>query len=299
MHGESSAAPGREQLGCVRQLRPPLLEAALAFAAQGLAVFPCEPRGKEPVTRRGFYDATTNPATIRRFWRVTDRNIGIPTGAVSGLWVLDIDPGGEEHIRRLEADHGALPPTRAAITGRGGRHLWFRYVGPIQSSTGRVAPNVDVRGDGGYAVVPSSVHENGRAYQWATDPKLELAIAPDWLVTLTRKKLPISERARVLAPRSIYPSGAYGAAALNAEIAALAAAQPGIRNEALNRAAFALFQLVAGGELDGGTVKDRLIRACEVNGLITDDGMPSVEKTIASGKRAGLQYPRSRPGRLG
>jgi hypothetical protein len=276
-----------------------MLEAALTFAAQGLAVFPCVPRTKDPATKRGFYDATTNPATIRRFWRIADRNIGIPTGAVSGFWVLDIDPGGEEHIRRFEAEHGALPPTRMVITGRGGRHLWFKYVGPIECSVGRVATHVDVRGDGGYAVVPSSVHENGRAYQWATDPKHELEIAPDWLVHLTRKKASISERARVLAPScTVCSSAAYGAAALNAEIAALAATQPGTRNDALNRAAFALFQLVAGGELDGGTVENRLIRACEINGLIADDGPHSVTATIASGKRAGMQFPRSRSGRL-
>jgi putative DNA primase/helicase len=185
------------------------------------------------------------------------------------------------------------------ITGRGGRHLWFKYIGPIQCSTGRVAPHVDVRGDGGYAVAPSSVHENGRAYRWATDPKHELAIAPDWLVDLTRKKATISERARVYAPPgAICSSAAYGAAALNAELATLAAAQPGTRNHALNRCSFVLFQLVAGGELDGGTVEGGLLRACEHNGLIADDGLHSVEKTIASGRRSGLQFPRSRSGRF-
>lgn len=93
-------------------------------------------------------------------------------------------------------------------------------------------------------------------------------------------------------------SAAYGAAALNAEIAGLAAAMPGTRNHTLNCAAFVLFQLVAGGELDGGTVEGRLLHACEVNGLIADDGMHSVTATIASGRRSGLQFPRSRSGRL-
>ena len=63
---------------------PPHLKAALAYAASGLAVLPLNPRTKEPATKRGFCDATTNPETIRRFWRVTDRNVGIATGAVSG-----------------------------------------------------------------------------------------------------------------------------------------------------------------------------------------------------------------------
>jgi hypothetical protein len=81
---------------------PPLLKAALIYAAAGLAVLPLYPRTKEPATKRGFYDATINPQTIRRFWRATDRNIGIATGVMSGFWALDIDPGGEDtSARRL------------------------------------------------------------------------------------------------------------------------------------------------------------------------------------------------------
>jgi hypothetical protein len=279
-----------------------LLEAALVYAAAGVQVFPLEPRGKDPVTKRGFYDATTNPATIRRFWRAPDRNIGIPTGALSGLWILDIDPGGDQHIHRLEAEHGALPPTRAVRTARGW-HLWFKYSGLIQCSAGRIAPNVDVRGDGGYCIAPPSIHETGRRYEWLTSPTATLAIAPDWLIALTRKPKPmISERAQVRLPRSSASSAcssrAYGAAALSAEAAALAATPPGTRNQALNRAAFVLFQLVAGGELDDQTVTNGLLDACRSNGLVNDDGLPSVEKTIDSGATAGLRYPRSRPGRL-
>jgi hypothetical protein len=274
-----------------------LLNAALAYAAAGLAVLPLNPRTKEPATKRSFCDATTNPVTIRRFWRVTDRNIGIATGTVSGFWVLDIDPGGEDHLRRLEAEHGKLPLTRKVVTGRGGGHLWFKYTEAIQCSAGRVAPHVDVRGDLGYCVSPPSIHENGRRYEWLTDPATPVAIAPEWLVALTRKKSPISERARLRTPRPSYP-GAYGAAALNAEVAALATAVPGTRNDALNRAAFVLFQLVAGGELDEGVVQDQLVQACHVNGLIADDGPRSIEKTIASGAQAGMQHPRGRSGRF-
>jgi hypothetical protein len=279
-----------------------MLTAALSYAAAGLPVFPCHPRTKEPATKRGFYDATTNPATIRRLWSAPDRNIAIATGAVSGFWIVDIDdiddPGGEDHIRRLESKHGKLPDTRAVRTGRGGRHLWFKYLGPIQSSVGRIAPNVDVRGDGGYCIVPPSIHENGRRYTWVTFSGAEIAIAPQWLVALTRKRPTIAERARVVVPRSGATPGAYGTAALNDEVAAVAAALPGTRNYALNRAAFCLFQLVAGGELDGDTVENRLKRACEINGLIADDGLPSVVATIAGGKKGGLRFPRSRSGRL-
>jgi hypothetical protein len=274
---------------------PPLLKAALIYAAAGLSVFPLNPRTKKPATKRGFYDATTNPETIRRFWRVTDRNIGIATGAMS--WILDIDQGGEDHLGHLEAEHGKLPPTRNVITGGGGRHLWFKYTEPMQCSAGRVAPQIDVRGDLGYCISPPSIHENGRRYEWLTDPVAPVAVAPEWLIALTRKKPPISERALKQPPHSPF-RGAYGPAALDAEAAALAAAVPGMRNVALNRASFVLFQLVAGGELDADVVEDRLFQACHVNGLIADDGLRSVKKTVASGAQAGIRHPRGRTGRF-
>jgi hypothetical protein len=99
-----------------------LLDAALGYAAANLPVFALQPRGKKPVTPCGFYDATTNPATIRRLWRIPDRNIGVPTGVASGFWVIDIDPGGEDGIERLQDKYGPLPPTRTLITPRGGWH---------------------------------------------------------------------------------------------------------------------------------------------------------------------------------
>jgi hypothetical protein len=78
-----------------------LLAAALDYAAKRLPVFPCV--GKLPAVARGFHSATTNPETIKRYWRASDRNIGIPTGSVSGFWVLDIDGGaGEAGLRDLE-----------------------------------------------------------------------------------------------------------------------------------------------------------------------------------------------------
>jgi hypothetical protein len=66
--------------------------------------------------------------------------------------------------------------------------------------------------------------------------------------------------------------------------------------DAITRLSFRLHQLVAGGELHGDEVVARLIEACERNGYLAKDGLRSVERTIASGRAAGLQYPRSRKG---
>ena len=89
-------------------------------------MFPLIACRKEPATRRGFHDATTNPATIRRWWMARpDYNIGIRTGAASGIWIFDIDTNddkdGEASLRKLEAEHGKLPATMQSITANG-RH---------------------------------------------------------------------------------------------------------------------------------------------------------------------------------
>jgi hypothetical protein len=205
---------------------------------------------------------------------------------------------GEANLRALEAQHGALPATWESLTARG-RHIWWRCDAPVPCSAGKLGTGIDVRGDGGYVVVPPSIHPSGRAYAWSVDRTDELAVAPEWLLHLARKKPAptISERAlaNLQARRNASP-GAYGQAALDYECAALAATAPGGRNHALNRATFSLSQLVAGGELDRDQVVDRLIDACHRNGLIKDDGLRSVTGTIRSGYFAGIRHPRTRSG---
>src|SRR5579884_1684144 len=101
-------------------MRDPL-EAALAYAGWGWAVFPlhavvdgrcscrraaCAHPAKHPVTRHGLLEATRDPARIRLWWaRWPWANIGVATGAASGLVVVDVDPrsGGADSLARLEA----------------------------------------------------------------------------------------------------------------------------------------------------------------------------------------------------
>jgi hypothetical protein len=242
--------------------------------------------------RRGFYSASANPATIRRwFGGAHAYNLAVRTGMASGIWVLDIDRrhGGDKSLAELEREHGALPPTRTVKTADG-LHFWWRADCPVQCSDNRVAPGIGVKGDGGYAIVPPSIHPSGRPYEWlSTEPPIA---APDWLVCLTRRPPPPPP------PRPPHAGapGAYGAAALDREIEDLANVPPGARNDALNRTSFVLHQLVAGGELDGALVERRLIDAAHANGLMTDpdDGPRKTMATIRSGARAGLLHPRSR-----
>jgi len=164
-----------------------LYDAALQLAQMGLAVFPCQPRGKEPVTDNGLHSATTDPERVRSWWRaVAECNIGVATGVVSGVFVLDIDgEGGEGSLLKLESEHGALPPTIEAITGKG-RHCYFRIGehGAVKNSAGQIATGLDIRGDGGYVIAPPSIHPSGRPYAWSVDTTRDFADAPDWLHTL-------------------------------------------------------------------------------------------------------------------
>jgi hypothetical protein len=181
---------------------------ALAYAARGWAVLPlhcvrdgrctcgspaCARPAKHPIGRlvpRGVKDATTDQVTIRPWWaEFPDANVGIATGAVSGLVVLDVDPRhrGDDSLAALERQHGPLLQSVRAMTGGGGSHPYFSHPGGIVSNKVAIAPGLDVRGDGGYVVAPPSIHETGRRYEWdagASPGEAALQAPPAWLLTL-------------------------------------------------------------------------------------------------------------------
>ena len=148
-----------------------LLNGALGYARHGWPVLPIRPRGKAPLGKlvpRGFLNATTDPEILEQWWATEPcANIGIRTGAVSGLFVLDIDPrnGGEQSLTALEQQHGTLPETLEALTGGGGRHLFIVHPGGHLPSK-PILPGVDLKVDGGYVVGPPSTHPSGRLYEW-------------------------------------------------------------------------------------------------------------------------------------
>ena len=166
----------------------PLGLAALALSQRGLRVFPCY-RSKRPAIEDNLASASVDEETIRRWWNMVDWSIGVACGPGSNVWVLDLD--GVEHeawLREKEAEHGALPSTVEAVTGKG-RHLYFRW-----PANGAVIRNIqaheylpDVRGEGGYTIAPPSVHPSGRRYAWSVDSASAFADAPQWLVDLVAK----------------------------------------------------------------------------------------------------------------
>jgi hypothetical protein len=146
-------------------------------------VFPCQPRDKKPLTEHGLLDASTDEKQIAAWWsQWPDANVATPT---AGEVVLDVDgPEGEATLAALvEKQHGALPATMTAKTGKG-RHLYYKYSSgtAIRNSAGKLGPGLDVRAEGGYVLLPPSIHANGTAYKWLT--RAQPAPLPGWVEKL-------------------------------------------------------------------------------------------------------------------
>jgi hypothetical protein len=138
-------------------------DAAGSLAAAGVPVFPCVPGEKQPLTPRGFHDATTSLLVAREWWRRTPvANIGMPTGTASGVAVVDVDVHGPETGYPAFARSGNLGLTNdwSALvrTPSGGLHAYFPVGrdGTEQRCWQSPRTHIDFRGDGGYVVVPPS-----------------------------------------------------------------------------------------------------------------------------------------------
>src|SRR5262249_23227061 len=161
-----------------------MLSTALALASKKLSVFPCAVRGKEPRTAHGCLDATTDADQIRRWWvEEPQSNIAIATGAVSRVFVLDIDGlDAERELAALERQFGPLPRTVESITAKG-RHVFFRTPDTlVRDSASKIGCGLDTRGEHGYVLVPPSVHPSGKKYCWSVDSASSFADAPAWLL---------------------------------------------------------------------------------------------------------------------
>jgi hypothetical protein len=244
----------------------------------------------------GVHEASTDPETLAAWWRRWPwANIGIATGARSGIIVVDVDrPAGEASLQILEAELGPLPLTLRAVTGGGGLHLLYSHPGGLRNRVGglpgysEALANVDLRADGGAIVAPPSSHVSGARYRWL-DLSVPVTPAPSWLQEPPRPTV-------VIPPAAMGPGHdtGYGLAALKEELAQLLGAEGGDRNHRLNRAAFCLGTLVAGRELSESRVRAELAAAGEAIGLDAQE----IERTIASGLREALRRPRVAPHRL-
>ena len=149
-------------------------QAALDYVNAGFGVFPLHAKKKEPMTKHGFKDWTDDPDSVRTVWgKYPNANIGIACGAPSGnIVVIDVDKDdeagydGAESLDEWEREHGRLPETACAVTGRGGVHYYYRTDGRDLHPDTNDRLHIDVRTDGSYVMAAPSVHPNGNAMYW-------------------------------------------------------------------------------------------------------------------------------------
>ena len=159
---------------------------ALAYLKNGFSIFPT--RGKKPLVawEKYQFERPTKQQVIEWWDKWPDADIGVVTGGISGIVVVDIDGGKVPQ----------LPPTAVSQTSPGHFQYFFKYPGfSVKNSTKEIAPNLDIRGDGGFVVVPPSKHFNRETreqdftYTWLISPEdASFAELPDWIIEKFKKE---------------------------------------------------------------------------------------------------------------
>jgi hypothetical protein len=260
------------------------LEAATFYIGLGWKVLPLCKAAKIPAIAKadggnGWKDATDDPAIIadwaRRF---PNANIGIATGKVSGIVVVDFDKrnGGFATLARLARDGLVFPPCPEAKTGNAGRHLVFAYRPDIAASKNKLGAGVDIKSDGGYIVaapswIGKSDQGDGGRYEWLKKPTSAPPELPYWFI----EKMKPKPRPR-FEPRATHEMAERS---LEGMCAKVASAPQGDRNNVLNWATYNAGLLVKEHKIGAGIVEARLRQAAVAAGL----PLHEVEKTIRSG----------------
>ena len=192
------------------------------YIEDGLAVFPLSRNSKVPRKgSNGYKDATKSIDEAKELWEMNPgANVGIATGSISELVVIDIDVkndvDGMKSYEKLCDEYG-IPVTRTARTPSGGIHYYFGLPdGAVINCQAGLRPGIDIRGEGGYIVAPPS-RIGDSCYEWI-DEDVEIQVIPSWLVEKIN-----SPRERRGGPREDIP------------INALDGVSEGQRNHVLNR----------------------------------------------------------------
>lgn len=181
-----------------------MLNNAIHYAEMGWAVLPlhsvvkgkcscgkpyCQSPGKHPMTPNGLKSATHDKDTINTWFKEWKHaNIGIATGSISGIGVIDIDPrhGGSDSLDEMYSKFGKLPDTVEAITQSQGRHFIFQYEDGFRTTAGKLGRGIDTRGAGGYIVAAPSRGIMGE-YMWEASSEPEnhpIAKLPSYVIKL-------------------------------------------------------------------------------------------------------------------
>lgn len=149
------------------KIRSELRESALRYREKyGFSVIPIRRNKKPLIEWQKYQKSLPSPDEISLWWtKWPDANVGIVTGKLSDLAVIDVDTEqGKEAISEYIPDSCEFP---VCETPGGGQHFYFCYPEDkkIGNNTRRV-PGCDLRAEGGYVIAPPSRGENGKYYQW-------------------------------------------------------------------------------------------------------------------------------------
>jgi hypothetical protein len=291
--------------------------AALRLAEAGIPVFPATISydeksaswRKKPCFEAWQQAGTTDPTIIGKWWsKFTDAAPAIALGKAN-LVVVDPDRHGDidgvANFAKLIEGHD-LPVVPIINTAGGGKHYIFRQPEsgePLGNSRGDLPDGIDVRGNGGFVIAVGAVRPDGVAYESEQgSPDLaeafknrSIPVLPEFLERVIRTKRPSASppKAQDRGPRHAptMREKAYARATLYGCMEEVESSVKGKRNETLNAVAFRLGRLIAPGWIDKTTVSERLGKAAKTCGLVAEDGLAAVYKTIESGLRAGAEKP--------
>ncbi|MDX2974011.1 bifunctional DNA primase/polymerase [Kribbella solani] len=284
----------------------PVLTAALEAAGRGWPVFMLG-RSKRPVancndcrdqahdlahdpatcghlTCHGFYAATTDPDRVRQIVAaVPAGQLAVRTGAVSGLVVIDVDPahGGDASLADLVAAE-LVPRTLWVRTGSGGVHLYYRHPGrEIGSRPMPGRPGIDVKADGGYVVLPPSIHHRThQPYQWG-DGRSDPSEMPPALIDACLPPMPAESTTLPAGPIRTTRAGGISNphGLLTSTLNAVRNAPEGKRRTTLYGAARGVARMVAAGAISHA---DAIAALTDV-GLQVDQTARDIRAAIAGG----------------
>jgi hypothetical protein len=182
-------------------------QAALSYLARGFNVLPIRREDKRPcVPWKDLQARRASRDDVRGWYRqYPAAGVGIVCGRISGLVVVDGDPGNGAGLAALTT---RLPVTPVVETGGGGRHYYFCALtdAPVRKVPGLV-PGVDLQGEASYVVAPPTIHPSGNPYRWIPRRGLsDIPLAP--LPGIIRQLLAL--HATPMEGEGRRPSGAAG-----------------------------------------------------------------------------------------
>ncbi|MBW3637522.1 MAG: bifunctional DNA primase/polymerase, partial [Armatimonadetes bacterium] len=276
----------------------PIYQAAQAALARGWSVMPVSrTAGKVPAVKWKQYQSERPAPDELKAWFAgkPDTNLGIITGALSGLFIVDTDT--VEAVEWMEAQGVPVGPI-AQGSAPFKRHYYFSWPDfTVKNSVKQIHPGADVRGEGGYAVLPPSVHKNGAVYEWLVSPdEVDVPTAPDWLLAIPElQKTEFVPSEPVVPLVDLNGSGEvmqkYAHAALEAELSLVAHAPDGQKHAQLFKSVAKVAEFIPHGLLSEGEIRGLFFHAVAPRAEDKRGALKTIEDAISKGQQSPRRLP--------